>query len=416
MKHKETKYWFYLEPYTFIFQGNKQAIVYNTLNSAYILFPSSKLADNMMQELLTQGSGYCTEITDSDLEDGDFFNFTKQIRDSFSGDIVAQDENKTKPFIFKPILRLIDNFHHIKKQKETDFTLNVLRYLKEISLQITSRCDQSCPKCSEFCKQSLFCTKQDDQKDIPLNRIVEILGKIEKAGVNLVNIIGGNIFNYDNIIPLMLMLENYSFKTRFYIYYKNIDTIPKIPTNQDFTFVVLVDCNSFDKNALMYSISQFKQYKVEYLFIIESEDDFVTVEKITKEKPKLNINVKPFYNKNNLGFFQQYIFTDLEDIKNSKVDKQTIFRRQIINEIFFGQLTIKVNGEVYSNLNSPSIGNILNKDSFNKIVFNEINTGTSWLKVRNHGVCEGCCNKYLCPSPSNYEIVLNRDNLCNIVS
>lgn len=40
--------------------------------------------------------------------------------------------------------------------------------------------------------------------------------------------------------------------------------------------------------------------------------------------------------------------------------------------------------------------------------------GKAWFKVRDEIPCKNCCNKSLCPSPSNYEIVTNRVNLCNI--
>lgn len=414
MEHLKKKYWFYLEPYTFAFVGEKQTVIYNTLNSAYIPSNRNERVDNIIQLLLLQGSGYCTEITEEDVQDEVFFDFLQQIRNSFSGDIVPQEKNKPKPFIFKPILRLIDNFHHIRKQGHADFSLNILRYLKEISLYISSDCNQECRGCSDYYKQALFCTKQNNHENISLKIIIEILDKIEKTGINLVNITGGNIFDYKYFISLTSILTSYKFKTRFYIHYKNINDIRKIPLSEVFFFMVLVNFESFDKQILERSINLLKEYNVEYLFFIESESDYAITEEIIKENPQLKINIKPFYNNNNFEFFQQNVFTDWDDIINSNTDKQTIFRRETLNENFFGQLIIGVNGDVYSNINFPPIGNIFKGDTLNKIVFEEINTGKSWFKIRNEGICKGCCNKLLCPSPSNYEIVLNRENLCNI--
>lgn len=37
--------------------------------------------------------------------------------------------------------------------------------------------------------------------------------------------------------------------------------------------------------------------------------------------------------------------------------------------------------------------------------------GEWWEKTK---PCVECCNRYLCPSPSNYETALNKPNLCNI--
>lgn len=52
--------------------------------------------------------------------------------------------------------------------------------------------------------------------------------------------------------------------------------------------------------------------------------------------------------------------------------------------------------------------------SINKLVYKEMRHGKAWFKVRDEIPCKNCCNKSLCPSPSSYEIVTNRVNLCNI--
>ncbi len=33
-------YWFYLEPYAFLFHNENKAVIYNTLNSAYLVCPN----------------------------------------------------------------------------------------------------------------------------------------------------------------------------------------------------------------------------------------------------------------------------------------------------------------------------------------------------------------------------------------
>lgn len=420
MEHLEKKYWFYLEPYSFIFIGDEQYVIYNSLNSAYISSNSNKLINSKIQSLLADGSGYSTEITCNDLKDEHLSTFIKKVRASFSGDIVCQEKGIKKPFIFKPILRLIDNFHHIRNQDEEYFRLNILKCLKEITLYITNSCDQSCKNCSLFYKQTLFCTKQPKGEDIEMSNIIQVLERIEKAGTNLVNITGGNIFKYKYLFPLIPILANYGFKKRFYIHYRNIsDIIREIPLDGNFSFVVLINFDDFDESSLIKAAHLCDGYDVEFLFLVESEDNYVMVDKFMEEskiKTNININIKPFYNKENLKFFQKNVFIDWDDILYSDVNKQTIFRRKTLNENFFGHLLIATNGDVYSNINYSPIGNILEGDTFNKIVSKEVNTNISWFKTRDSGACKKCCNKYLCPSPSNYEIVLNRENLCNIIS
>ena len=85
-----------------------------------------------------------------------------------------------------------------------------------------------------------------------------------------------------------------------------------------------------------------------------------------------------------------------------------------MNDIFFGTLTIFPSGEVYANVNYPALGNIQNS-SLKELVYKELTEGNAWLKVRsNEKPCNQCINKSLCPSISNYELVIGRYNLCKV--
>ena len=56
-----------------------------------------------------------------------------------------------------------------------------------------------------------------------------------------------------------------------------------------------------------------------------------------------------------MDFFKEYIYNDFKDIIEQKNTKQHIFRKQILNDNLFGKLTIFPTGEVYSNVNFPTI-------------------------------------------------------------
>ena len=103
---------------------------------------------------------------------------------------------------------------------------------------------------------------------------------------------------------------------------------------------------------------------------------------------------------------------DFKDIIEQKNTKQHIFRKQILNDNLFGKLTIFPTGEVYSNVNFPTIGNIQDQ-KLSEIVYSEIeNYFKPWFFTRDYVSCKNCVNKYLCPSISNYEIVANEYNMC----
>ena len=91
------------------------------------------------------------------------------------------------------------------------------------------------------------------------------------------------------------------------------------------------------------------------------------------------------------------------------------FNRQSMNLYDFGKINIVSNGDVYANLNHPSIGNIY-IDNIYEIVQKEIDEGLSWLRIRNQAPCKDCAYQWLCPPPSNYEIIIGRPNLCHVKS
>jgi len=89
------------------------------------------------------------------------------------------------------------------------------------------------------------------------------------------------------------------------------------------------------------------------------------------------------------------------------------FARQAMNLYDFGKITILPNGDVYANLNHPSLGNI-HVNNIQEILHKEVEEGKSWFRVRNQAPCTDCVYQWICPSPSNYEIAIGRSNLCHV--
>ena len=72
------------------------------------------------------------------------------------------------------------------------------------------------------------------------------------------------------------------------------------------------------------------------------------------------------------------------------------------------------NGDAYAHVNYQLLGNIYTH-SIHEIVYNEIEKGKSWLRIRNQFPCDNCVYQWICPSPSNYEIAIGRSNLCHVI-
>ncbi|MEG1088463.1 MAG: radical SAM protein, partial [Bacteroidales bacterium] len=95
----------------------------------------------------------------------------------------------------------------------------------------------------------------------------------------------------------------------------------------------------------------------------------------------------------------------------SQLSKREIFAHQSLNTISFGQLTVMPDGLVYSNVNHQHIGKIC--DDITDIIVNELKQNYSWRRIRDSARCSKCLFQWLCPSPSNYEIVMQKDCICS---
>lgn len=114
-----------------------------------------------------------------------------------------------------------------------------------------------------------------------------------------------------------------------------------------------------------------------------------------------------------LFFFEKNVFLCEEDILSSTISIKDFFIRQSMNIYDFGKITIMPNGDAYANVNQPMLGNIFSHSIY-EIVQKEMDEGKSWFRIRDQAPCNRCIYQWLCPSPSTFEIILGRSNLCHI--
>lgn len=404
---KERFFWIYLDPYTFIFSGDYIRVVYNTLNSNYLEYADSEII-NILDALLIPENGYCVPISISLLKKNNVRDFIKDLRKSFSGDIILDRdiEKDNKPFIFMPLLRMYNNVQKMKERKAY-LGENILRNICEFTCYLPGECSKKCVNCKNYYKQMVHCTNHDYKISLTINDYIDLCQMLDTCGVGVVNF----IVNSSNINELREILNETRFlklKKVVYIAFDNVnDEIMSVASLCDRLYVNID--YQIDDSLIIDIIRKYQDLCITWVCIIENEAQISKVENISTY---CNIEMQPFYNGNNSDFFKKYIYTELEDIISSPIDKKTIFRRHVLNENFFGKLYLFPSGDVFANLNSKSIGN-LKKCSLMEIVFNEFDESTSWLLTREANcVCAKCINKYLCPSISNYEMYMNKFDLC----
>jgi pseudo-rSAM protein len=148
-------------------------------------------------------------------------------------------------------------------------------------------------------------------------------------------------------------------------------------------------------------------------FIIEKEEEIALAEKLILEFKLPNYSFQPFYNGKNLDFFKEYVFVTREEVLSSRPTQKDILARGVLNQTNFGKLTILSDGNIHANVNVPALGNVA-EHSLHDVIYKELSRGTSWKRTRSAITpCRECVLQYLCPSPSNYEYAIGRNNLCN---
>lgn len=404
-------HWFYLESYTFLFYSKNQYVIYNTLNSTYIdcsLY--GKTINTVLSILHNTNKTYCVGIYEYQLRDSQFTEFIKKIRNTFSGDIIKNIRG-IPPFISKPILRIL---HHPNNPKTKEYNLlgeNALFHLHEVTFYLENQGFDLNPMYKDCYKQFLYPTYTEKQK-LSHAKYLEIIEQLSICQIDKINIIPATIEKKELFSYLLSLSRQYSIKTQIILPYKkyNKEDLKQLLTNPQFSIMIMVHL-PVDYEELNSYINLFNEYNITWSLIASNKNDVIFLSKNNLGK-FTNVDYIPWYTGDNMDFFKEYIYNDFKDIVEQKNTKQHIFRKQILNDNLFGKLTIFPTGEVYSNVNFPTIGNIQDQ-KLSEIVYSEIeNYFKPWFFTRDYVSCKNCVNKYLCPSISNYEIVANEYNMC----
>ena len=404
-------HWFYLESYTFLFYSKNQYVIYNTLNSTYIdcsLY--GKTINTVLSILHNTNKTYCVGIYEYQLRDSQFTEFIKKIRNTFSGDIIKNIRG-IPPFISKPILRIL---HHPNNPKTKEYNLlgeNALFHLHEVTFYLENQGFDLNPMYKDCYKQFLYPTYTEKQK-LSHAKYLEIIEQLSICQIDKINIIPATIEKKELFSYLLSLSRQYSIKTQIILPYKkyNKEDLKQLLINPQFSIMIMVHL-PVDYEELNSYINLFNEYNITWSLIASNKNDVIFLSKNNLGK-FTNVDYMPWYTGDNMDFFKEYIYNDFKDIIEQKNTKQHIFRKQILNDNLFGKLTIFPTGEVYSNVNFPTIGNIQDQ-KLSEIVYSEIeNYFKPWFFTRDYVSCKNCVNKYLCPSISNYEIVANEYNMC----
>lgn len=408
-------YYFYLEPYAFLFYNNKKVVIYNSLNGQGFSFKNTDKIQNICNSL--KDNAMCSLHFGNDiLEDPDVSLFIQKVRSSFSGDIIQGSIINRDPVILRPTYSNQRAYERILNEKDLSIGEDVINYISVIQIHTTGTCRNNCTLCSMAYKQIPFCTKNEHKLNIGrLKQFLDSIGTISDVNIKVLSAESLNDYDFLKIVTL---LNEYSTIKSYYINYLNFDnignkyeTISLFQTN-NFHFYVVFPFDKLQFEVILnYSISI--SCSSEFIFVVCSLDDIENVQNIIRTYDLKNYDIKPLYNGRNIDFFNKYVFLYERDILNTKLSKREIYSNQSLNSNYFGVLIVTSDEMIYSNIGHEPLGSI--KDDLKKLILKEISSNNSWLLKRDMLPCVDCTYQWLCPPPSNYEQIIGKPNLCHLM-
>ncbi|MDD3040936.1 MAG: TIGR04150 pseudo-rSAM protein [Bacteroides sp.] len=405
--------WLYLYPFVFISEDLDNFLFYNSLIFKRICFKKNTILVSIVKQLQDIDQLYSVKIHVKDLEDVHLLNFVETIQALGLGDII--EGNLEKPLIMPPVLNLQKSAERLKEHK-VPIGENILSYLHEVSIYVSGTCLFNCPDCQDRYKQYLCCTKSADVLDPALLKNFLFSTYYTGAAITLS---GGNIFQYKGLEDILSILEGIDAIHTLVSDWRNIPEDLRLLSRirkESFRLKILVnelaDVSSIIAIAQKIKNLQIKQcWEIGITSFPEYEDAEILGEQLSGLVD--DVTIRPFYTGENIDFFEECIFIDQEELDNIELDKQGVFALQALNTNNFGKITILSDGNVYANVNEKPLGHI--QDPIKEMLCEELEKGTSWRRTRyDLEPCSQCRYKLICPSPSNYELAIGKNNLCHI--
>lgn len=402
---KMEKYWLFLYPDTFLFCESKKVFLYNSISGEGFEVYRRKSINYIIDGLSEINNLYCIEISEEELKIHDVNNLISKVIKTFSGDLIKKTSSKSKPVILPPILNLQKDIEKLRKDMFRSTGENILAYLNEINIYLDTIWTNKNIKDSQICKIT-----------IDFEQFRKFISQMNYNSLSEVNLYSKNCVDFDYLQILLIELFKYSSSIILNMPIYSIINIKNYHTyhnleNFKFRFIIESDFDELKVSDIINTISKYP-LKYELLFLVSSMNEFMKADNIIEKTHETNIEVKPFYKNKNMDFFEKNIYLTNEELTKPKITKQEIYIHQVINTNDFGKLTISNTGVIYSNINFPPIGSI--KDDLSELIYLEMDNGNSWRRIRNMLPCSDCIYQWLCPSPSNYELMIGKPNLCHI--
>jgi len=398
------KYRLILSQDTFLWVKNNEGLVYQSKkNRVFVFFLSEKIHE-ICNYLLEIEHLYTVGLTEDELSAPDVRLFVDKLLEIDAGRLISDTDTVKGSVSLMPILKNHENIDDFVLKHERGVGGNIIQHIHVLTFYINGSKYGN----DHFYLQTIFPTRHKSTLDA--EKIIRFIRNSKNQFLNNINLVG-NIFSFPDFEELFHHIEVFKIPATICITASDVLTNKELLKKTDWhdktCFRILMD----KKNNIEHVITFFEDIDTPFSvdFLIFSEQDYLDIEQISAT---INSNFVPMYNGENIDFFESNVFIRHEEILASALSKREIFKRQATNVNHFGKLTVLPDENVYADVNQTPLGTI--DDTVYSIVYKEFTEGKSWFRVRNIAPCKDCIYQWLCPSPSNYEMIIGKVNLCHV--
>lgn len=403
------KFWFLLSSHVFLWKKGNTILAYHEENFNKVEFESNSLFDIKYDEFKNLVNLYCVEVTQKELDDVSFASCVNRLVEAGMAKIIACDSIAAKPVSLPPVLSLQRRREKFVKDPKMAQYENFLYSLYELTIYLNG----------DNVNENIFCRQlpclSEGKTSLDYKELEFFLLNLVNSSVKNIRLTGTDVFLYNRYADLINLLDK--MRLTKYLYASCLQIIEneekvQVFSAEQFKLVIVIDKKHLFDERIIEVIKKGNLHCI-YQFFVTSIEEYMYADSVI-EKWKIEVaDIKPVYTGNNLSFFEENVYASKEDIFAMKLNKRKVFAHQALNTNDFGKLTIVPDGTIFANLNFEEIGNIHSSD-IRETVYQEIISGRSWLRIREQKPCCGCLYQWLCPSPSNYELVIGKSNLCHI--
>lgn len=387
---------------TFIWRNNQNGIIYNSSNFKSFLFDNIGLIKSVCDQMDKLECLYTINLNKSHKNDEHFQNWINQLLNIEAARIIQIDQKVHEEVSFIPLLKIHND---ITSTKANESYHDIVECLSEITIHLSGSCIQKDKQL--YYKQFLYTV--DIDRTLDYNKLTTFLSYIPSKKKLIFNLLG-DTFNYYMINDLLALLAQKNSIINVYFTEELFD--PNKVTNKISEYFVNfhIICSAKNYMNLRSKIAPNQVSICKFILLIKDLPDVNAYGEIQFFEDI--VDVRPIFSSSMKEFFKENIYLNKFDLENIKLTKREIFANQAINTNFFGKIEILPDGSIWDNLNFDQIGYI--DDDFWHIMKTIFSEDRAWFYCRKQSPCSHCIYQWLCPPPSNYELVIGKPNLCTL--